>query len=183
MIQIGKPHPVHRLYLAVFFFAALAATADALAQSRQEVVYSVEGWPRLSTRKDGKAIAMSFTFGVQVPAGKPSVQDFAMTMPVGDPFTLFMRSALRGETLKSVLIEFPLAGEGSGPRAPFAARLTEVRVTSVQLGKSSGDAGPGIAEVKLQASRFEIFTGTQDPRGAITGGQQMGWDQRTGKAF
>ena len=167
-----------------FLSMALAVASEAIAQ--QSILFSVEGWPRVSKRDDGKLAANAFTWGViaQAPAsigagaasGKPQVQDSVLLLPVGDAALLFARSAFRGERLHTVLVEFTLAKAGPNTPAPFAARLTDVSVTSVNLSKSGGDGGPGSAEVKLHAGRIELFTNNQQPNGSMQPGQRTGMD-------
>lgn len=167
--------------LAVLFGALLTAGSGAAAQT-QEIVYSLsanDGWPK-STRADGKLTAVSFTFGAQLvgttPATvKPEAQDVVLTIPVGEPVPLWLRAAVSGRHLNFVLIEFSPAGQ-KAPRAPFAVRLSDVMVTSVQVSKSRGDGGPGMADVKLKYRTFEVFTATQDAAGAMKPGAQYGWD-------
>ena len=169
----------------VLLLIAFATTDAALAQ--QTIVFSVEEW-KLGNRDDGKAIATSFQWGVTSPAspatgggGKPSVQDAVLAFPIGDAAVRFAQAAIRGLRLSSVLVEFPLTrGDPRGP-APFAVRLTDVFVTSVSLGKSGSDGGPGIAEVKLKASRIEIFSGKQDAKGGVSPASKTGWDVRAGR--
>ena len=177
---------MHSSMRIVLLLIALATTDAALAQ--QTIVFSVEGWGKLSNRDDGKAIATSFQWGVTAPAspatggaGKPSVQDAVLALPIGDAAVRFAQAAIRGLHLTWVLVEFPLTrGDQKGP-APFAVRLTEVFVTSVSLGKSGSDGGPGIAEVKLNASRIEIFSSKQDAKGGMSPASKTGWDVRAGR--
>jgi len=178
-------------FRVVFLFVALLAANAAFAQ--QTVVFSVDGWPRMSTRDDGKIPALSFSWGVSAPAtassgagggaGKPSIQDAALALPIGDAAVLFALVAMRGQHLPMVLVEFPSAKGKPGSAAPFAVRLGEVVVTSVSLSKSGNDGGPGVAEVKLNASKVELFSSHQDNTGAVRPGAKAGFDVRAGKAF
>jgi hypothetical protein len=95
-------------FRAVFLFLALPVASEAFAQ--QTVVFSVDGWPRLSTRQDGKIVANSFIWAVSAPApstssagpsipGKASVQDSVLVFPIGDAAVLFaqaLRPSRRG---------------------------------------------------------------------------------------
>ena len=176
----------------LFLVLALAVTSAAFAQ--QTILFSVPDWGKLSSRDDGKAIATSFQWGVSTPAsaatgqtgasaGKPGVQDSVLAFPIGDATIKFAQAAMRGLHLSSVLVEFPLTrGDQKGP-APFAIRLTEVSVTSVSLAKNGSDGGPGVAEVKLNAARVELFSSHQDPKGALQPGSKAGFDVRTGKVY
>ena len=166
-----------------FLLLALAANA-ALAQ--QSVVYTVEG-------VGGKTPANSFTWGVtttNTPAigagggasGKPTLLDSTLTVPIGDGAVQFAQWALRGETLKAVLVEFPLRGAKVSEPAPFAMRLYFVVVTSVTLGKS-GDGGPGTAEIKRKAERIEMYSSRQDPTGRMTPAAKAGYDTKAGRAY
>jgi type VI protein secretion system component Hcp len=167
-----------------FLFLALAVARETIAQ--QSILVSVDGWPRLSKRDDGKLAANAFTWGVTAPApasigagagsGKVQAQDSVLLLPVGDAALLFARAAFRGEHLRTVLVEFSLSKADPKAPAPFAARLTEVFVTSVNLSKSGGDSGPGSAEVKLHAGRIELFTNNQQPNGSMQPGQRTGMD-------
>jgi len=173
--------------LAVLFCALLAAASGALAQG-QGIVYSVDQWPKMSTRVDGKLIALSFSFGTQVTGATAAqktvaAEDAVLTIPAGGPVAEWWRAALPQRHLAFVLIEFPLAVPKPAPRAPLAIRLSDVVVTSVQVSKPRGDTGPGIAEVKLNAARFEVFTATQDSTGAVKPGPQFGWDFRKNSQF
>jgi len=175
----------------VVLFLSLLAVNQAFAQ--QTVVFSVDGWGRLSTREDGKAVANIFTWGASAPApstpsggassGKVSVQDSVLVFPIGDAAVRFVQAALRGQHLPTVLVEFPSAKEKPGSAAPFAARLSDVLVTSVALSKAGADGGPGVAEVKLNASRIELFANIQDPTGVIRPGAKAGFDVRSGKSY
>jgi type VI secretion system secreted protein Hcp len=178
-------------FRAVFLFLALLAVSEAFAQ--QTILFSVGGWPRISTRDDGKANANAFTWGVSAPvsaaagagggAGKASVQDSVLVFPIGDAAVLFAQAAMRGQRLPMVLVEFPSAKAKPGSAAPFAVRLSDVLVTSVSLSKSGADGGPGAAEVKLNASRIELFVTDQDNTGAPRPGAKAGYDVRSGKAM
>jgi type VI protein secretion system component Hcp len=180
-----------KLLRIVFLSLALAAVNEAVAQ--QSVVFSVDGWPRIGTRQDGKIDASSFTWGVSGPApsspgavassGKVSIQDSVLMFPISDAAVLFAQAAMRGQHLPVVLVEFPSARAKPGGPAPFAARLSDVLVTSVSVSKSANDGGPGVAEVKLSASRVELFTSIQDPTGAVRGGAKAGFDAKAGKSY
>ena len=174
----------------VLLLLALSATQAALAQ--QTITFSVQGWDKLSSRDDGKGIANSFRWGVGstgAPAmgaaagqGKVVVQDASLSIPVGAASLLFAQTAMRGQHLPSVLIEFPLTRGDPKGIAPFAFRLSEVTVTSVLFSKSGQDGGPGVAEVTLNAQRVELFSGTQDPKtGKVNPAAKAGFDVRTGK--
>ena len=174
---------MRNLFRIVFPLLALAANA-ALAQ--QSIVYTVEGI-------GGKTPANSFTWGVtttNTPAigagggasGKPAFPDSTLTIPIGDGAVQFAQWAMRGETLKAVLVEFPNRGARPSDPAPFAIRLYFVVVTSVTLGKS-GDGGPGTAEIKLKAARVDLFSAHQDPTGRMSPGAKAGYDIKAGKAF
>jgi type VI protein secretion system component Hcp len=175
----------------VVLFLALLGVREAFAQ--QTILFSVDGWPRLSTRDDGKVAANAFTWGVSAPApstpsggagaGRASIQDSILMFPIGDAAVLFAQAALRGQHLPVVLVEFQSTRAQPGGPAPFAARLSDVLVTSVSLSKSGTDGGPGVAEVKLNASRIELFTSNQAPTGAIRPGAKAGFDARSGKAM
>jgi hypothetical protein len=80
-------------------------------------------------------------------------------------------------------VEFPSARVKPGGPAPFAARLSDVLVASVSLSKSGADGGPGVAEVKLNASRVELFTSIQDNTGAVRPGAKAGFDAKSGKSY
>jgi type VI secretion system (T6SS) effector Hcp len=172
------------LYLAVLFWAFLAAAS---AAQGQDILYSVSTnmpWPK-STRADGKLVALSFTLGAQMEtqSARASAQDVVLTIPVGEPVAPLLRAVLTSKVLQSVLIEFPSASQRAEPRAPFAVRLSNVVVTSVQVSKTSREGGPGIAEVKFMATSWEVFTATQDATGAMKPGPQVGWDFTKQKAF
>lgn len=181
-----------KLLRIVFLSLALAAVTEAVAQ--QSVIFSVDGWPRIGTRQDGKIDASSFSWAVSAPApstsssgasipGKASIQDSVLAFPISDAAVLFAQAAMRGQRLPVVLVEFPSARAKPGGPAPFAARLGDVLVTSVSVSKSANDGGPGVAEVKLSASRVELFTSIQDNTGAVRGGAKAGFDARSGKAY
>ena len=176
----------------VFLVLAMAATGAALAQ--QTVLYQVPGWDKISARDDNKGIANSFRWGVgstgspamgqAVPGPvKVTVQDASLSIPVGDAALLFAQTALRGQRLQWILVEFSLTkGDPKGP-APFAFRLSDVLVTSVLFSKSGQDGGPGVAEVTLNAQKVELFSGTQDRTGRVEPGRKAGFDVRTNKPF
>jgi hypothetical protein len=175
---------MHKLSLAVLFCTFLAAASDSPAQPdlAYEIVYSVDGWPKMSTRADGKLNAHSLALAAKppqtAPTGPVNVQPLTIVIPVGDPAALFMKHALEVRLLNNVLIEALPAGVPKPPaRAPFAVRLTSVRVSSVEFGV----AARGTVSVQLQPSRIEIFTATQTPTGATQPGQQFGWDIMKGK--
>jgi len=176
-------------FRVVLVCLTLAAATEVSAQ--QAVVYSVDGWPRMGTRADGKLEAEYFQFGVQqsaptgpgAPAGRVNVQDGVLEVPIGAPVFQFMRAALLGERMKSVLIEFPMVKEGGKGPAPFAARLSEVVVTGVRLSKSGFVGGSGYAAVSLQAQKIEVFSAVQDPSGKVGPVNRFGYDVRAGKTF
>jgi len=183
---------VRNSFRIVFLLLALSAANTALAQ--QTVLYQVPGWDKLSLRDDNKGIANSFRWGVgstgspAMGSGGPgpvkvTVQDASLSIPVGDAALLFAQTALRGQRLQGILVEFSLTkGDSKGP-APFAFRLSDVLVTSVLFSKSGQDGGPGVAEVTLNAQKVELFSGTQDRTGRVEPGRKAGFDVRTNKVF
>ncbi len=167
----------------------LAAATGVCAQ--QTVVYQVEGWPRMSTREDGKLEAWAFFMNVQHPAsaaaggggaGRPSIAPFTLYVPASEPLLYFIRASLRGEHLKTVLIESLRAGAAAkaGGPAPFAVRLTDVLVTHVELGQSS-NAGGGSVSVTLEAPRVEFFGSSMSATGKVGPASRVGYDARSGK--
>jgi hypothetical protein len=175
---------MHLSIRIAFVLLALAAAGAALAQ--QTVVFSVQGWDNLSNRDDRKGIANSFVWGLTAPAtssGKISIQDAVLSIPVGDAALKFAQTAMRSQHLPSVLVEFPLKGGDPRGPAPFAFRLTDVFVTSVTFAKNGSDGGPGVAEVKLNAARIEMFSGTQDAKGGRVSAAKAGYDVKAGKAY
>ena len=183
---------MRKLSLAAFFCAAVVAAQNAAAMDWYDypyfdVVFSVEGWPKAGPRTDGKIDAGRFMFKAQVPqsttaagaTGRATVQNFVLYVPLGDPAMLFMKTALEGRALKTLLVEaFPRGVIKPAARAPFAARLSDVRVTSVDV-----DFDGGLAFIGLQPSKIEIFTATQSATGAMQPSQQFGWDIRAGKGL
>jgi len=178
---------MRKLTLTALFCVAAAAAQSAAAMNWEDypyfdVVFSVEGWPKAGPRPDGKIDAGRFGFQAQVPqgaTGKAAVQNFSLMVPLGDPAMLFMKTALEGRLLKTMLVEaFPRGVTKPAPRAPFAARLSEVRVTSVDV-----DFAGGFTYVALQPTKVEIFTAIQAPTGAMQPSQQFGWDIRANKGM
>ena len=168
--------------LIAALFCTLLAVASGAAAQGQEVVYSVDSWPKISTRADGKLTALSVSLGTQVPSAGPGAgvvakaDDIVLTIPAGEAVALWWKDAVTRKSLVRVLIEFPVVGPKSASRAPFAVRLSDVIVNSVQVSKSRGDSGPGVVEVKLQAIAYEIFTSKQDATGAVKPGEQVNWN-------
>lgn len=163
-------------------FCILFAAASGVAAQGQEIVYSVDQWPKISTRNDAKLAALSVSLGTQSPragpraAGAATADDVVLTIPVGEAVAQWWRAAVTQRHLAWVLIELPVVAPKPAARAPFAVRLSEVVVTSVQVSKPRGDSGPGVVEVKLQARAYEIFTSKQDATGAVKAGEGFGWD-------
>jgi type VI protein secretion system component Hcp len=177
---------MRNLLRGAFLCAALTAANAAFAQV--VVLFSVDGWAALSDRQDGMGQANSFSMGFANAAvatsggapvsGKPSVQDCVLTMPVGTAAIMFSRNVLNGTHLPGVTVQF---AQGNNAKAPpiFQARLVQVFVTSVTFAKSGNDGGPGVAEVRLRASRIEMFNNTVDSRGAMRPGSKVGIDLKT----
>ena len=169
-------------FRAVLLFLAVEAANVAVAQ--QSVTFSLDGGAT-------KIIANAFTWGIatQAPtaatggAFNPTLQDSQLQLPIGDAAVLFAQDAMRVKVLPMVLVEFPLARAKPGGPAPFAARLSNVVVTSVTLSKSGTDGGPGVADVKLRASKVELFITNQAPDGSMRPGTKAGFDASTGKAL
>ena len=160
-----------------FRFLFLLCAALPLSLAAQDRLVSVDGWPKMGTRQDAKLQAFEFKFLTQVPqaspTGKGTVQDFQFMMYVGDAVTLFTRHALDGRFLKTVLIETDPANRVSP--APVTVRLSDVRVTSVNLSLGSQLQ----ATVTLQASKIEVFT-ANPATGAM---QPFRWDIKAGKGM
>lgn len=185
MRQTEKRFLLRDFSVVALFCALLVAGSGAAAQG-QEIVYSVSAgdWPKMGTRADGKLTALSFSFGTQASTDRgPTMEDFVLEIPVGDAMGAWWKAALMRKAFVQVLVEFPARQQKSGQRAPFAVRLGNAVVTSVHASKPKGDAGPGIAEVRLQATRFEVYTATQDASGGMKEGLHFGWDAATRKAF
>lgn len=162
--------------LAALFCIFLAAPTGACAQDYGwfDVVFSVDQWPKMSTRVDGKLSAYWFSFLTQAPTGK--AMNFELSLPLGEPAALFMRHSLEGRTLVHLLVEaFPYGTAKPPSRAPFAVRISNVVVKSVQLNMN------GTAMVKLEATKIEVFTASQAATGAMQPGQQFGFDLISGK--
>lgn len=183
MIPSRKVHPMRKLSLAAFLCVSLAASSSALADrwyTEHDIVFSVEGWPKMATRADGKLKADYFGFATQAPqaasTGRATVQVY-LGVPLGDPGTLFMKHALEGRVLKTILVEAFVKGEKPPPRAPFAVRLSDVRASDVSF------AMGGRTHVTLQASKIEVFTANQTATGTMQPSQQFGWDVRAGKGM
>ena len=182
----SESHLPHVFFIAALFSTFLTAASGAAAQG-QEIVYSVDSWPRISTRADGKLTALSVSFGTQVPRAGPgaggvaTADDIVLTIPAGDAVALWWKDAVTRKSRVRVLIEFAVVGPKPAARAPFAVRLSDVIVNSVQVSKSRGDSGPGIAEVKLQAIAYEIFRSKQDATGAVNPGMQVNWNYAKNK--
>jgi hypothetical protein len=176
---------MRKLSLAAFFCISLATGSGVVAMDWMDypyydIVYSVDGWQKIGPRADGKLDAGSFYFTTQAPTPtvKATIQNFELRVPLGDPVALFMRNALEGRALKTVLVEaFPKSAKPAA-RAPFAVRLSDVRVGAVSMDLNGGYAG-----VTLQASKIEVFTATQSATGAMQPGQQLGWDIKAGKGM
>lgn len=175
------------------FRIVLACLTLALAteiSAQQIMVYSVEGWPRMGTRADGKLEMLAFSHGFLrpapaapgAPAGRFTVHDFSMTIMSEDPIIHFLRAAAPGTLLKSVLIESYLPSTPKGGPAPFAMRLSDVTVTSVQTGGSMSNERL-TANVSLQPAKIEVFTTTQGPTGKPGPVNRFGYDVRAGKTF
>ena len=168
--------------------------AAACGVHAQTVVYQVDGWPRMSTRADGKLEAWTFYMNVQHQAsaaaggggaGRPTIAPFTLLVPATEPLLYFIRASLRGERLKMVLIETlraGAAGKAGGSPAPFAVRLTDVLVTQVELSQSSY-AGGGSVAVKLESQMVEFFGSSMTPDGKISPASKAGYDARSGKVF
>ncbi len=174
------------VFRVVFLCLTLAAATQVCAQT---IVYSVDGWPRMGTRADGKLEAHTFSFSANrpapaaagAPAGRVSVIDVHLAIQDVDATHQFLRAALPGQPLKSVLIENPLPNATKGAPAPFAIRLLDVLVTSIQGGVGYG-GGP-TTNVSLQAARIEFFNSVQGPSGKPGPVNRLGYDLRTGKIF
>ena len=172
------------LYRAVVFCLALAAATQSAAQ--QTVLYSVDGWPAMGTRADGKLDAWYFRLASDGTGPAPGLpRDAFLDIPVtrnGDPVLQFIRASSTGTILKSVLIEHPLATETGGRPAPFAVRMSNVTVVSVDVAVSYGNLGCCVA-VRLRPQRVELFSSAQGPAGKPGPVSRFGYDVKTGKAF
>jgi hypothetical protein len=171
---------MRKLFLAALMSVSLGAAPGALALEWHQypyydVVFSVDGWPKMGPREDGKIDAGSFSISAQG-AAKTAIQSIELRVPLGDPAALFMRDALAGTTLKTVLVEGLVKATKTTGRAPFAIRLSDVRVTAVHMEMAYGEA-----RVSLQAPRVEIFTASPSATGVMQPRQQFVWDGRTGK--
>lgn len=174
---------MHRVSLVVTFCALLAAASGAAAQALSAAVYTVEGWPRLGTRADGKLEMEGFRFDVPQTTApgsttRANAQRVSMWIPAGDAAVRFASAALHGEVLKSVLVEVFATQAKATPPAPFAVRLLEVRVTSVGFGAHRDGFAKAYADVTLQAGKLEIFSASQTPTGAMKAGPATGFDYK-----
>jgi type VI protein secretion system component Hcp len=112
--------------------------------------------------------------------GTRTAQDAVLTMPMGNAAVMLSRAVMGGNPLPRATVQFMPA---NGKNPIFQAQFFDVLVTSVVIGKSGNDSGPGFVEVKLRASRYEMFNNNQDPRGALSPGAKAGIDVRAGKVY
>jgi len=179
----------------VFLIVAMLAMNGAFAQVL--ILFGVDGL-RLGDRTDGMVQANSFTMGfvdntvtVQsstasgavskgVVPGTRAAQDVVLTFPMGNAAIMLSRAVMAGAPLPRATVQFMPA---NGKNPIFQVQLFDVLVTSAVMGKSGNDSGLGIAEVKLRASRYEMFNNNQDPRGGMSPGAKAGIDVRAGKVY
>ena len=192
MTRYRKAGAIRNLACAALSCVSLAVASEALAEE-YDVLLSVDGWPKISARLDGKLQALGSKFSLQASQGG-AVLSFRFEAAPLDPqakvppdgtryaseaVALLTKHALQGSVVKSVLVESFESSVAKPPaRAPFALRLSDVRVTSIQFSFSQWWFD---ADVTLQASRIEVFTANQTATGAIQPGQQFGWDFKAGK--
>lgn len=171
---------MRKLSFVALFCVLLGATPGALALEWHQYPYfdlvvSVDGWPKTGPREDGKIDVGSVYVAAQG-AAKAAIQSIELRVPLGDPAVLFMRDALDGKTLRTVLVEgFAKGQTRAAGRAPIAIRLSDVRVTSVHVEMAYGEA-----RVSLQAPKIELFTASPSTTGVMQPRLQFGWDSRTG---
>lgn len=183
-------------FRAVFLCASLLATNGALAQT--VVQFGIEGL-RLGDRQDGMAQASSFNMGFvdntatvqsttasgaasrSVVPGQRAAQDVVLTLPTGNATVMLSRAVMGATIYPRATIQIVQANTKNPPI--FQVQLFDVLVTSVVMGKSGNDGGPGFTEIKLRASRYEMFNNNQDPRGVMSPGAKAGIDVRAGKVY
>ena len=188
---------MRNLLRAAFLLVALLAVKGAFAQT--VVLFGVDGL-KLGDYPQGMALANSFSMGfvdntttVQsttaagtasrgtVP-GQRSIQDIVLTLPTGNATIMLSRAVMAGTLLPRATVQIVQANKTQN--APiFQVMVYDVLVTSVVMGKSGNDGGPGFTEVKLKGSRYDMFNNNQDPRGAMSPGAKAAIDVRAGKVY
>lgn len=112
-------------------------------------------------------------------AGKVSMQDFHYTMRVNKSSPKLFLKCATGEHIKTAI--FTARKAGKDQQEYMIVKMTDVLVSSYQMGGSQGDVIP-TDQVSLNFSKIEIEYKEQKADGSLGGAVKAGYDVKANKA-
>jgi type VI secretion system secreted protein Hcp len=121
----------------------------------------------------------SFAFGGGGGAGKAQFQDFHFVTRTSKASPRLYLACANGEHIKQALLTCRKAG---GKQEEFLKiTLTELMITSFNIGESAGDDGVPIDQVSLNFAKIEQEYREQKADGSMGGWIKAGWDVKASK--
>lgn len=113
-------------------------------------------------------------------AGKVQMQDFHFTMKTSKASPKLFLSCATGEHIKSAVLIGRKAGQDQQDYLKFT--LTDVLVSSYQLGGSASSDAVPTDQISLNFAEIDFSYSVQKPDGTLDEAVRGGWDLKTNKA-
>jgi type VI secretion system secreted protein Hcp len=111
-------------------------------------------------------------------AGKVSMQDLVATMRTSKASPQLVLACASGQHIKSATLTARKAGKGQ--QEFFVLKLSDVLVSSYQIGGSAGSDSPGDS-IALDFARIEVEFRPESPTGKAEAPVKAGWDVKANK--
>ncbi len=112
-------------------------------------------------------------------AGKASFNDFQFSHYVDKASANLMKACATGEHIKDAT--FTQRKAGKGQQEYLIIKMSDVLITGVAPGGSSGDSGLVVEQVTLQASKVDLEYKPQKADGSLDAGLHFKYDMKANK--
>ena len=112
-------------------------------------------------------------------AGKASFNDFQFSHYVDKASANLMKACATGEHIKDAT--FTQRKAGKGQQEYLVIKMSDILITGVAPGGSSGDSGLVVEQVTLQASKVDLEYKPQKADGSLDAGLHFKYDMKANK--
>jgi type VI secretion system secreted protein Hcp len=112
-------------------------------------------------------------------AGKVTMQDFHFTMRSSKASPKLFLACATGQHIKQAVLVGRKAGDK--PQEYLKYKLTDILVSSYQIGGSNGGDSPS-DQISLNFARLEVEYRTQNPDGSLGSPVSAGWDLKMNRS-